>query len=81
MIPMLISAFENVAQSAAIAMCVASTNSQPPPNAKPFTAAMTGFGKDSIRRVIRWPGRMKFAIASGAPARMWSWKAAMSGLR
>jgi len=52
MIPMLISALLKVAVSAASAMCVDSTSSHPPPKAKPFTAAMIGFGKDSTRRVI-----------------------------
>jgi hypothetical protein len=42
-------------------MCADSTNSHPPPKANPFTAAMLGFGKDSTRRVIWWPGRMKCA--------------------
>ena len=44
MMPMLISAFENTAEAAATAICVASTSSQPPPKARPLTAAMIGFG-------------------------------------
>jgi hypothetical protein len=36
-------------------------------NANPFTTAMLGFGKDSTRRVIWWPGRMKCATASAGP--------------
>jgi len=50
-IPILISALLKVAVSAASAICVHSTSSHPPPQAKPFTAAIIGFANDSIRRV------------------------------
>ena len=40
-------------------------SSQPPPNAKPCTAAMVGAGKDSSRPSMAWPLR---AIASASAA-------------
>ena len=67
--PRLISGLANIALSLAMARCTASVISQPPPNASPLIAAMTGFLKASSRAVIPCPRRTKSRIAVSAPRR------------
>src|SRR5262249_37118255 len=43
----------------------ASASSQPPPNAKPLTAAITGFGLCSSRSTTDWPKREMSSAAAG----------------
>src|SRR4051812_38853538 len=50
-----ISGWPNLALSDAYRMSQARASSQPPPSAKPFTAASVGFGIDSSRRQHSWP--------------------------
>ncbi len=75
--PRLISGWPSLALSAAMRRWQAMASSMPPPSAKPFTIAMTGLFKRSIRRIRRWPtseksrpwtGVRAFISAMSAPA-------------
>ncbi len=63
--PSFTSGWPNFAVSAASRTVQAMASSQPPPSAKPLTAAMTGLPRCSMRSNTRWPSSACALAASG----------------
>ena len=59
MTPRLTSGWPNLALALAMRKSQARASSQPPPRAKPLTAAITGLSRSSRLRNVFWPSREK----------------------
>ena len=65
MMPIVTSGWPNLAVSTASRIVQAIASSQPPPRAKPLTAAMTGLPRFSMTLVRRWPCRVLSSASAG----------------